>query len=98
MNFLIAVIAIGVPQAYLFLKGLVPRAAVIAFAIAIASAQQRSAHRHHRGAVALSGDRRDSWPGHILQGLFVSAIGVMALQIAIGYLSRRYPKTFRTVE
>ena len=31
-------------------------------------------------------------PGHILQGLFVSAAGLIALQIAVAYLSHRYPK------
>jgi exosortase len=92
VNFLIAVIAIGVPQAYLFLKGFIPRALVIAFAVMIAVLSNGiriaiiGILSHYELTTDLHG------PRHLLQGLFVSSIGIVALQAAIVYMSRRYPK------
>ena len=93
VNFLIAVIAIGVPQAYLFLKGFIPRALVITFAVMIAVLSNGiriaiiGILSHYELTNNLHG------PGHLLQGLFVSSIGIIALQAAIVYMSRRYPKS-----
>lgn len=92
VNFLIAVIAIGVPQAYLFLIGAWPRAFVIGFAVAVAifSNGLRIAIigvlSHYQLSASTHG------PGHVLQGLFVSTAGIIALQIAVSYMSHRYPK------
>jgi len=92
VNFLLAVVAIGVPQAYLLLKGWWPRSLVIGFAIAIAILSNGlriaiiGGLSHYQLSANIHG------PGHILQGLFVSSAGLIALQIAIGYLSHRYPK------
>lgn len=92
VNFLVAVIAMGVPQAYLFLKGWVPRAIVIVFAITIAlfSNGLRIAIigllSHYELTKNIHG------PGHLLQGLFVSAAGLVALHIAVMFMARRYPK------
>lgn len=92
VNFLLAVIAVGVPQAYLFLKGWWPRSFLIGFAVAIAILSNGlriaiiGGLSHYRLTANIHG------PGHILQGLFVSAAGLIALQIALAYLARRYPK------
>ena len=96
VNFLIAVIAIGVPQAYLFLSGFIPRALVIGFAVAVAifSNGLRIAIIGGLSYYQLSADIHG--PGHVLQGLFVSAAGLIAVQIAVGYLARRYPKPSST--
>lgn len=92
VNFLIAVIAIGVPQAYLFLQGWFPRSLVIGFALAIAMLSNGlriaiiGVLSHYELSTRIHG------PGHLLQGLFVSGAGLIALQIAIVSLSRRYPR------
>jgi exosortase len=91
VNFLVAVLAIGVPQAYLFLRGLMPRAVVIGFAVAIAVLSNGlriaiiGVLSHYELSEQIHG------PGHILQGLFVSGAGLIALQMAIGFMARRYP-------
>ncbi len=92
VNYLVAVIAIGVPQAYLFLRGFIPRAVVIGFAVAIAifSNGLRIAIIGMLSYYQLSEDIHG--PGHLLQGLFVSAAGLIALQVAISVMARRYPK------
>jgi exosortase len=92
INFLIAVIAMGVPHAYLFLKGVMPRAIVIAFAIAIALFSNGL-------RVAIIGllsyyelTRNIHGPGHLLQGMFVSAVGLIAVHAAVMLMARRYPR------
>jgi exosortase len=96
VNFLIAVVAIGVPQAYLLLSGFLPRASVIAFAVSIAlfSNGLRIAIigwlSHHDLTANIHG------PGHLLQGLFVSTAGIIALQTAILYMARRFPRRAST--
>jgi len=90
INFLIAVVAVGVPQAYLYLRGWLPRATVIVFAVAIAllSNGLRVALigllSYHGLSASLHG------PGHVLQGLFVSGIGFLALLASVTALGRRY--------
>jgi exosortase len=92
VNFLIAVIAIGVPQAYLFLAGAWPRAIVIGFALAVAmfSNGLRIALIGVLSHYELSATSHG--PGHILQGLFASTAGIIALQIALALMARKYPK------
>ena len=92
VNFLVAVVAMGVPQAYLFLKGWMPRAIVITFAITIAlfSNGLRIAIigllSHYELTTNIHG------PGHLLQGLFVSAAGLIAVHGAVLLMARRYPR------
>jgi exosortase len=95
VNFLIAVIAIGVPQAYLFLRGFVPRALVIGFAVAIAIFSNGIRIAIIGGLSYYKLSDSIHGPGHVLQGLFVSAAGIVALQVAIGLMSRRYPRPSR---
>ncbi|MEP7242423.1 MAG: exosortase/archaeosortase family protein [Gammaproteobacteria bacterium] len=92
VNFLVAVLAIGLPQAYLYLRGWLPRAAVILFAVVVAllSNGVRVATigflSYHQLSAAVHG------PGHILQGLFVSSIGIVAVLTGVSLLARRYPR------
>jgi exosortase len=92
VNFLIAVVAVGVPQAALFLQGWLPRSIVIAFALAIAllSNGLRVAAigvlSYHGLSASLHG------PGHVLQGIFVSTFGFIALMGSVTILARYYPR------
>jgi exosortase/archaeosortase family protein len=92
VNFLIAVIAVGIPQAYLYLQGWVPRTIAIGFAIAIALLSNGlrvaiiGTLSYFRLSEAVHG------PGHILQGLFVSSFGFIALLGAVSILAKRYPR------
>jgi exosortase len=92
VNFLIAVIAVGIPQAYLYLQGWLPRAFAIGFAIAIALLSNGlrvaiiGTLSYFRLSEAVHG------PGHILQGLFVSSFGFIALLGAVSILAKRYPR------
>lgn len=89
VNYLIAVIAIGVPLASLFLDRMWRRVALIVFAVAIATVGNglrvtligvlsylgMTAHLHG--------------PGHVLGGLFVSAVGFGALFAGLSVLATR---------
>jgi len=92
INFLIAVIAMGIPQAYLYLKGWLPRAVTIGMAMAIALLSNGL-------RVAIIGvlsyfhlSESVHGPGHILQGLFVSSFGFIALIVGVRLMARRFPK------
>jgi exosortase len=93
INFLIAVIAMGIPQAYLYLRGWLPRALTIALAMAIALLSNGL-------RVAIIGvlsyyhlSESVHGPGHILQGLFVSSFGFIALIVGVRIMARRYPRS-----
>lgn len=92
VNFLIAVIAVGIPQAYLYLQGWAPRAAVMVFAMAIALLSNGlrvaiiGALSYYKLSASIHG------PGHILQGLFVSSFGFIALLAGVGLLAKRFPR------
>ena len=92
VSFLIAVIAVGIPQAYLYLNGWMPRTVAIGFAIAIALLSNGlrvaiiGALSYFKLSEAVHG------PGHILQGLFVSSFGFVALVAAVGILAKRFPR------
>jgi exosortase len=98
VSFLIAVIAVGIPQAYLYLNGWIPRTVAIGFAIAIALLSNGlrvaiiGALSYYRLSEAVHG------PGHILQGLFVSSFGFVALVAAVGLLARRFPRQAEAVQ
>lgn len=90
INFLIAVMAIGVPQAQLRLRGWFPRTLVIGFALAVAllSNGLRIALIGWLTSTGVSGAVHG--PGHLLQGLFVSSVGILAVLVSIEILSGRY--------
>jgi len=79
VNYLIAVIAIGIPQAYLFLKGWTKRILLVGFAVTIAvlSNGLRVALIGLLSYHGVGGDIHG--PFHVLQGLFVSMVGYAAL-------------------
>jgi exosortase/archaeosortase family protein len=92
VNYLIAVVAIGIPQAYLFLNGWLPRAGAIAFGLATAIFGNGlrvgliGMFVYHGWSQVLHG------PAHMFQGLFVSFVGFVALLGAVSLLARRYPR------
>jgi exosortase D (VPLPA-CTERM-specific) len=88
VNYLIAVIAIGIPQAYLFLKGWTKRVLLVGFAVTIAvlSNGLRVALIGFLSYHGLGGDIHG--PYHVLQGLFVSMVGYAALFGGLWVLTR----------
>ena len=88
VNYLIAVIAIGIPQAYLFLKGWTRRVLLVGFAVAVAvlSNGLRVALIGFLSYHGLGGDIHG--PYHVLQGLFVSVVGYAALFGGLWVLTR----------
>ncbi len=91
LNYLIAVIAIAIPTAYLFLEGRLRRLALICFAtfIGIVANGVRVALVgficNHGLSVNTHG------PFHVLQGLFVSFVGFAALFVGLATLRRMKP-------
>lgn len=92
VNFLIAVLAIGLPQAYHYLRGWLPKAAVMLFAVSVALVSNgvRVAIIGFLSYYKLSATVHG--PGHILQGLFVSSFGIIAVLAGVSLLARRYPR------
>ncbi len=92
VNFLIAVIALGIPLAYLYLKGWRRRIALVgsAIVIAILSNGLRVALIGTLSYYGISSDLHG--PFHVLQGLFVSFVGYLVLFGGLWILSKRpYP-------
>ena len=81
VNYLIAVVAIGIPIAYVALKGWIRRAVLIGMAVAIAVLANgaRVALIGTLSYYGLSGGGDIHGPLHVLQGMFVSVIGYAAL-------------------
>ena len=92
VSYLIAVFAIGVPLAYLFLRGWAPRLGLIAFALGIAVIGNglRVALIGIFAQYGLSESLHG--PGHIFTGVFVSYVGFVAVFSGLGVLARRYPR------
>ena len=88
VNFLIAVIAIGIPLAALTLRGWTRRILLVAFgvAVAIGSNSVRVALIGVLSYLGIAGDVHG--PGHVLQGMFVAVIGYVALFLGAWFLSR----------
>lgn len=88
VNYLIAVFAVGIPLAYLFLQGWARRSALVGFAVTIAvlSNGLRVALIGVLSYYGLSGDLHG--PFHVLQGLFVSVIGYGAIFGGLMVLSK----------
>jgi len=79
VNYLIAVVAIGIPMAYLFLRGWVKRTVLVGMAVAIAIIGNgvRVALIGLLASRGLAGDIHG--PFHVLQGMFVSVVGYVVL-------------------
>jgi len=91
INYLIAVITMGIPMAYLFLKGWWRRVSLVCFAviIAILSNGLRVALIGVLSHYGIGGDIHG--PFHVLQGLFVSMIGFGALFVGLLVLQNTSP-------
>ena len=91
VNYLIAVIAIGIPLAHLFLKGWPKKVLLVCSSVIIAILANglRVALIGTLSYYGLSGDGDIHGPLHILQGLFVSMIGYAAIFAGLLILSRR---------
>ena len=92
INYLVAVIALGLPLAYLYLPGLWRRAALLIFAVVVAAVSNGL-------RVALIGilsyfeiGSPLHGPFHVLQGLFVAGIGYVALFAGLRVLTPRGAK------
>lgn len=88
VNFLIAVVALGIPLAALTLRGWTRRVLLIVFgvAVAIGSNSLRVALIGILSYLGYAGDVHG--PGHMLQGMFVAVIGYVALFAGAWFLSR----------
>jgi EpsI family protein len=90
VNYLVAVLALGLPMAYLYLPGVWRRVTLIvgAMAVAVLSNSLRVALigllAYHEVGSPLHG------PFHVLHGLFVSGIGFVALFAGLGALAPRH--------
>lgn len=90
VNYLIAVVAIGLPLAYDFLRGW-RRAALLSFALVVAIFSN-SFRVGLIGALSYYGlNPTIHGPYHVLQGMFVSVIGYCALFTGFTVLARRSP-------
>jgi exosortase D (VPLPA-CTERM-specific) len=87
VNYLIAVVAIGIPLAYLFLQGWLRKILLVGSAviIAIVSNGVRIALIGAGAYYSIGGDIHG--PFHVLQGLFVSMIGYGVLFLGLWFLS-----------
>jgi exosortase D (VPLPA-CTERM-specific) len=79
VNYLIAIVAIGIPMAYLFLRGWMKRTVLVAMAVGIAILGNgvRVALIGWLAYHGLGGDIHG--PFHVLQGMFVSIVGYAVL-------------------
>jgi len=88
VNQLIAVVAIAVPAAYMFLDSNRRRIALVAFALAVA-ALSNSIRISLIGVLAYYGYAGDTHgPAHILQGMAVSVVGYIAIFAGLSVLAR----------
>jgi exosortase len=92
INYLISVVAVGIPLAYLSLGtwsarlGLIVTAIVVAFLSNGLRVALVGSFSYYQIADNLHG------PGHVLTGLFVSLVGFAALIGGVAVLARRYPR------
>ncbi len=98
VNYLIAVVAIGIPVAYHFLEGWLIRGLLVAFAVILAALGNSV-------RVALIGFISYHWTGeyihgpyHVLQGLSVSMVGYLALFTGLSVLTKFSPKLAQTAK
>jgi EpsI family protein len=88
VNYLVAVIALGIPLGYVLLATWTRRILLVIFSVIIAILSN-ALRVTFIGALLYFGVSRDvHGPGHILQGLFVSLIGYAAIFLGLWFLSR----------
>jgi EpsI family protein len=89
VNYLIAVLALGLPLAYLYLRSWWRRAVLIATALLIAAAANSLRVAMIGALVYYDLGAPLHGPAHVLHGLFVSAIGHVALFVGLWVLGSR---------
>jgi EpsI family protein len=89
VNYLISVVAIGIPLAYLFLNGVFRRILLVVYGVVVAvlSNSLRVALIGFLSYYGIGGDLHG--PFHMLQGMFVSVIGFGALFAGVMVLSQK---------
>jgi EpsI family protein len=88
VNYLVAVLALGLPVAYLYVDGLLRRAALIGFAVVIAAVSNSLRVALIGGLAYLEIGSPLHGPFHVLHGLFVAMIGYVALFVGLRWLGR----------
>jgi EpsI family protein len=93
VNFLVAILALALPQAYLMLHGVGLQIFVAGFA-ALVALVTNGLRVAVIGVLAYTvGTGPDiHGPGHVLQGLFVAVVGFVVLFVTIVLLSKRSPR------
>ena len=95
VNYLIAVLALGLPLAYLYVDGVVRRVTLITVAILIA-ALSNGLRVGLIGILSyLEVGSPLHGPFHILQGLFVAGIGYAALFLGLRFIGRKERQSSR---
>ena len=91
VNYLISIVVIAIPYAYMSLSGAVRRVAlvVIAVGVAILSNGLRVAFIGGLQYYGLSNQADLHGPAHVLQGMFVAVVGYVALFVAARLLEQR---------
>lgn len=96
LNYLISVIAIGIPLFYIYIKGWVKRSLVLLFSAAVALLSN-GVRVFLVGLFAyggILGDNQDiHGPLHVFQALFVSVIGYIVIFVTIWVVKDNDPKT-----
>ncbi len=95
VGYLLAVVALGVPLAFLFLTSNVRRLALVLIAVAVAAFSNSVrialigllSHNGYEGAM--------HGPGHVLTGIFVYGAGYVALGVALSFLRIGEPQPAR---
>jgi EpsI family protein len=91
VNYLVAVLALGLPLAYLYLKTPWRRVMLVVSAVLIAALSNSLRVAIIGVLVHLDVGAPLHGPGHMLQGLFVSGIGYVALFVGLAILRRGEP-------
>jgi EpsI family protein len=88
VNYLIAVVALGLPMSYVYLNGLWRRVTLLAISVAIAALANGLRVGMIGWLAYLEIGSPIHGPYHVLHGLFVSAIGYVAIFLGLRALSR----------
>lgn len=95
VNYLISILAIGIPLAWLFLDSMKKRFVLILFAIIIAICAN-GVRVALIGVLGYKGIARDlHGPFHVMQGVSVSLIGYVVLSVGLWILRRRRSETLK---
>ncbi|HEY8550222.1 MAG TPA: exosortase W [Vicinamibacterales bacterium] len=89
VNYLVAVVALGLPLAYMYLRSTWRRVILVGSALVIAALSNSLRVALIGVLVTLDPDTPLHGPGHILHGLFVAGIGHVTLFAALSILGRR---------